>query len=368
MVRYNWQLDNWPDFTFDIAKVEDALFAFAENAGRTTGAWQALPESSRWESLIDMLTAEALKTSKIEGETLDREDVRSSIRKNLGFHDDTRHVKDKRAAGIAALMIDARNTWNEPLTQKNLFAWHKMLLAGSQGILVGSWRTHEEPMQVVSGAIGREKVHYEAPPSSRVPAEMERFIEWFNETPNGGKGIRLAPIRCALAHLYFESIHPFEDGNGRIGRAIAEKALSQGLGRPVLISLSETIEADRKAYYEALKQAQRSLEVTEWVRYFTDVVLRAQIRAEAMISYTVRKTQFFDRFRDALSERQRVAIGKMLVHGPGGLGDGISAAKYAAMTKVSKATATRDLQDLLAAGAIERLEGGGRNTRYRVVV
>jgi Fic family protein len=368
MVRYNWQLDNWPDFTFDIAKVEDALFAFAENAGRTSGAWQALPESSRWESLIDILTAEALKTSKIEGETLDREDVRSSIRKNLGFHDDNRRVKDKKAAGIAALMIDARNSWNESLTQEKLFAWHEMLLAGSQGIHVGSWRTHEEPMQVVSGAIGREKVHYEAPPSSRVPMEMERFIDWFNQSPDSGIGIKLAPLRCAIAHLYFESIHPFEDGNGRIGRAIAEKALSQGLGRPVLLSLSETIEADRKAYYEALKQAQRSRDVTDWVRYFTDVVLRAQIRAEAMIDFTVRKAQFFDRFRDQLSERQRLAIGKMLVHGPGGLGDGVSASKYAAMTKTSKATATRDLQELLAMGAIERLEGGGRNTRYRVGV
>lgn len=368
MVRYNWQMEGWPDFAFDAAKVEDVLFAFAENAGRTTGSWQALPETSRWESLIEMLTAEALKTSKIEGENLDREDVRSSIRKSLGFHDDNRKVKDKRAAGIAALMIDARNTWNEPLTQEKLFAWHEMLLDGSQGIRVGSWRTHEEPMQVVSGAIGREKVHYEAPPSSRVPAEMKRFIEWFNEMPGNGSSMRLAPIRSAIAHLYFESIHPFEDGNGRIGRAVAEKALSQGLGRPVLLSLSETIEADRKAYYEALKQAQRSRDVTEWVRYFTDVVLRAQIRAEAMIGFTVRKAQFFDRFRDILSERQRVAIGKMLVHGPGGLGDGISAAKYAAMTKVSKATATRDLQDLLAAGAIERLEGGGRNTRYRVAV
>ncbi len=368
MVRYNWQLDNWPDFTFDIAKVEDALFAFAENAGRTTGAWQALPEAARWESLIDMLTAEALKTSKIEGEHLDREDVRSSLRKNLGLHDDSRRVKDKRAAGIAAMMINARSTWNEPLTRETLFAWHEMLLAENHGMRVGSWRTHEEPMQVVSGAIGREKVHYEAPPSSRVPVEMERFIDWFNEAPNTGKAMRLAPIRCAVAHLYFESIHPFEDGNGRIGRAVAEKALSQGMGRPVLLSLSETIEADRKAYYEALKQAQRSHDVTEWMRYFTDVVLRAQVRAEAMIDFTVRKAHFFDRFRDTLSERQRVAIGKMLVHGPGGLGDGISAAKYATMTKVSKATATRDLQELLSSGVIERLEGGGRNTRYRVAL
>ncbi|WP_315819352.1 Fic family protein [Paraflavitalea speifideaquila] len=157
------------------------------------------------------------------------------------------HIKDKKAVGIGELMIDVRNTYKEELTQEKLFAWHRMLLPASEGIEVGAWRIHEEPMQVISGAMGKQKVHYEAPPSARVPKEMEQFISWFNETaPGSRKEIKKAPVRSAIAHLYFETIHPFEDGNGRIGRAIVEKALSQGIDRPVLLSLSRTIEANKR--------------------------------------------------------------------------------------------------------------------------
>ncbi len=368
MAIYNWQQDDWPDFTHNPDEFEDELFTFAEKIGRLAGIWQALPEEARLEAVIGMLAAEAIKTSEIEGELLNREDVFSSIRKNLGLHDESRDVRDKRAAGIADLMIDLRNTWQEPLTRELLFSWHGMLLGGSRRIHVGGWRTHEEPMQIVSGAIGNEKVHYEALPSSRVPQEMQKFIDWFNDTaPEGGSSIRQAPIRCAIAHLYFESIHPFEDGNGRVGRAIAEKALSQGIGGPVLLSLSETIESDKSAYYSALKQAQRSNEITDWIRYFLKTILEAQSRAEAMIGFTLRKARYFDSFKDRLNDRQGKVIRRMLEQGLEGSDNGMNAGKYARIAKTSKATATRDLQDLLEIGAFVRLgEAGGRSTKYRI--
>jgi Fic family protein len=368
MALYNWQRATWPNFVHDPVALEEDLFSFAEKAGRITGAWQALPEITQQETVIGTMVAEAIKTSEIEGEFLNREDVFSSIKKNLGLHDGNRHVKDRRAVGIAELMLDVRNSWQVPLTEETLFSWHRMLLGDSRRILVGAWRTHEEPMQIVSGAIGREKVHYEAPPSSRVPQEMEQFIAWFNQTDReSGSVLRQAPIRCAIAHLYFESIHPFEDGNGRIGRAIAEKALSQGLGRPVLLSLSEAIQVRKRAYYDALKEAQRTNEITGWIRYFLQTILDAQTRAESMIDFTIRKAKFFDRFRERLSERQQKAILRMLESGPGHVEQGVSAGKYADITQTSKATATRDLQELIEFGAIVRLgEAGGRSTRYRV--
>jgi Fic family protein len=368
MTRYNWQQKDWPDFSYSPEGVENELFAFAEKTGHISGLLKALPEESQLETIIDMMVTEAIKTSEIEGEYLSRKDVLSSIRKNLGLVSSPEYIKDKKAAGIGELMIDVRNTYKEELTQGKLFAWHKMLLPVSTGIEVGAWRTHEEPMQVISGAIGKLKVHYEAPPSARVPKEMEHFITWFNDTaPGGRKEIKKAPVRSAIAHLYFETIHPFEDGNGRIGRAIAEKALSQGIGRPVLLSLSRTIEANKKAYYDALQEAQGSNEITAWIHYFIKTTLDAQIQAEEQIDFTLKKVKFFDRFRDQLNDRQLVVIKRMLEEGRKGFEGGMNASKYGSISKVSKATATRDLQELLELGAFILLgEGGGRSTKYEV--
>ncbi len=241
-----------------------------------------------------------------------------------------------------------------------------MLLRGSRGVEVGAWRTHIEPMQVVSGAMGNQKVHYEAPPSARVPEEMNRFITWFNETaPGGKKEIKKAPVRSAVAHLYFETIHPFEDGNGRIGRAIAEKALSQGIGRPAVLSLSKAIEEKKSAYYDALQQTQSSNEITEWVNYFVRTILVAQTEAEELIDFTLKKTKFFDKFKDDLNERQLKVIRRMLEEGPKGFQDGMNASKYGSLAKTSKATATRDLQELLERKAFTVI-GAGRSTRYQV--
>ena len=368
MERYNWQLKNWPNFAYSIDNLEDAFFLFVEKTGKTAGMLAALPESVQTEAVIDSMVAEAIKTSEIEGEYLSRKDVLSSIRKNLGLVSSPEYVADKKAAGIGELMIDVRQTYSEPLTTEKLFAWHRMLLKGSKGIEVGEWRTHEEPMQVVSGAMGKEKVHFEAPPSARVPQEMERFITWFNDTaPGGNIEIKRAPLRSAIAHLYFESVHPFEDGNGRIGRALAEKALSQGIGRPALLSLSRTIEENKQAYYDALQKAQSSAEVTEWVTYFVQTILTAQTEAEEAIDFTLKKTKFFDKFSQQLNERQLKVIRRMLEEGPKGFTGGMNAGKYGSIAGVSKATATRDLQELLELGVI-LLSGdaGGRSTKYQV--
>lgn len=367
-MKYNWQQPNWPEFSYDISAVEDALYKFTEQMGRLTGVLKTLPADTQMEAIINTMVAEAIKTSEIEGEYFSRQDVQSSIRNKLGLNTTLEKVQNKRAKGAGELMVDIRNTYAEPLTRQKLFQWHKMLLPDSKGITVGAWRTHEEPMQVVSGAMGKEKVHFEAPPSNQVTLEMKRFIKWFNDTaPGGVKEIKKAPVRSAIAHLYFETIHPFEDGNGRIGRALSEKALSQNAERPILLSLSQTIEANKKLYYAALEQAQRSNEITNWIVYFVNTVIEAQKRAEENIDFILYKAQFFDRFKTSLNERQLKVVKRMLDEGPQGFEGGMNASKYASLTKTSKSTATRDLQELVTIDAIYPI-GGGRSTRYALVL
>lgn len=368
MTPYNWQQPDWPLFSYSLRGVEDTLLAFSEKVGRVSGIIEALPEDTKQDVIVDIILAEAIKTSEIEGEFPHRKDVLSSIRKNLGLHIASEHIKDKSALGLGELMIDVRNTFEKALTEEKLFEWHRMLMGQNKRIEVGQWRTHEDPMQVISGAMGKEKIHFEAPPSSQVPKEMEKFIDWFNATaPGGTNEIKRAPVRAALAHLYFESIHPFEDGNGRIGRAVAEKALSQTIGRPVLLSLSRTIEAKKELYYKSLENAQRSNDVTPWVEYFVSTSLEAQIESEIQIDFTLKKTRFFDRIKSQLNQRQEIVIKRMLEEGPNGFEGGMNARKYISLTKTSKATATRDMQHLLEIGAFV-LAGktGGRSTSYHV--
>ena len=365
LMIYNWQQEDWPQFRYDLSGVEDTLLAFAETAGRATGILKVLTADAQAEAAIEMMVAEAIQTSAIEGELLSRRDVLSSIRKNLGL-DGGAATGDRRAEGAARMMIDVRNSFAEPLSEGKLYEWHRMIMAGHRRIAVGQWRTHDEPMQVISGPIGHEKVHFEAPPSSRVPEEMTRFIGWFNQTaPGGTPAIKKAVVRSAVAHLYYESIHPFEDGNGRIGRAISEKALSQGLARPALLSLSRAIEANRTAYYEALQEGQRSNEITAWVTWFVQTALEAQTQAEEQIDFTLKKTRLFDRFRDQLNERQLQILRRMLEEGPKSFEGGMSAKKYMSITGASKATATRDLQELADQG-IFIATGGGRSTSYQI--
>ncbi|HEV7621278.1 MAG TPA: DUF4172 domain-containing protein, partial [Flavisolibacter sp.] len=211
MAHYNWQQKDWPHFTYSLRQIEDELFLFAEKAGKVTGILQALPKEMQMEAIIEMMVAEAIKTSEIEGEYLSRKDVMSSIKNNLGLNQQPEKVHDKKADGVGELMSDVRSTYKDPLTQDKLFAWHKMLLNANKEIKSGAWRDHKEPMQVISGALGKQRVHFEAPPSENVQDQMEQFISWFNETgPGGAKEIKKAPVRSAIAHLYFETIHPFE--------------------------------------------------------------------------------------------------------------------------------------------------------------
>ncbi len=365
-MAFNWQLEDWPDFKYNLSKLENHFFQFIEQVGRVSGLLKGLPDKIQNQAILDLMVSEAIKTSEIEGEYISRKDVMSSIRNNLGLTRKPEQVKDLRAQGAAELMIDIRNTFKEDLTEEKLFSWHQMVMKGNRGLTIGHWRDHEEPMQVVSGALGKEKVHYEAPPSKRVPEEMKTFIEWFNATgPNGEKNIHQPIVRAAIAHLYFESIHPFEDGNGRIGRAISEKALSQHIKRPVLLSLSKTIEANKNDYYEALMKAQRSIVITPWLAYFVKTTLEAQNEAEKMIDFTLNKTRFFDQFESQLNERQLKVIRRMLKEGPNGFEGGMSAKKYSAITKTSKATATRDLQDLTDKNVFIPF-GAGRSTKYNL--
>ncbi|NBX65526.1 MAG: Fic family protein [Proteobacteria bacterium] len=366
-MTYNWQLPDWPKFQYDLKGIEDQLFIFAEKAGHISGLMQGLPNKTQEEAILDLMVFEAIKTSQIEGENLLRSDVMSSIRNNLGLNPTPEKVGDKKAQGVGQLMVEVRKNFAEPLSEAMLFNWHQILMgAFSKRIAVGQWRDHEDPMQIISGPIGREKVHFEAPPSASVKKEMDQFIAWFNATaPNGKTPIKSPVVRAAVAHIYFESIHPFEDGNGRIGRAISEKALSQGLGRPVIMSLSKAIEAKRRLYYDALGTAQTSNNVTDWIRYFVTTAVEAQEDAERTIGFILFKTKLFDRFRDQMNERQTKVVSRMLENGPSGFEGGMSARKYISITGASRATATRDLQQLVEMGVFEEI-GEGRSTHYQI--
>jgi Fic family protein len=368
MRDYNWQQSDWPHFRYDLSAVHESLVVVAEKMGLIRGKSEHLAKNLQIEMIVDLTVEEAVKTSAIEGEYISRLDIRSSIKNQLGLNPQAISVHDKRATGIAELMLDVRNTFNHTLTEEKLFDWHLMLMSGSPdpSLKIGRWRAGEEPMQIVSGYQGREMVHYEAPPAKQVPDEMKRFIRWFNETaPGKPKAIKFAPVRAAVAHLYFESIHPFEDGNGRIGRAIAEKALSQGSGYPVMLSLSSAIEAEKKSYYDALKENSKTNDITGWIIYFAKLVLTAQLEFEKQVNFVIRKANYFDKFKDHLNERQSKVIKRMMRAGPKGFEGGMSAKKYSAMTGVSKATATRDLQNLLTLKAFKQI-GNGRNIRYEL--
>lgn len=365
-MNYNWQQPDWKSFTYSLRDIEGQLLKFAERIGKISGSVQALPKQAHLDVVITTMVNEAVKTSKIEGEFFKRSDVVSSIRNGLGLNARLERVGDQRAIGISELMLDVHRTYEEPLTVEKLFAWHKMLLKGNKSIETGVWRSHSAPMQVVSGSIGNEKIHFEAPPSKQVPQEMEAFVKWFNNTSSDGPNpIVYSIVRSAIAHLYFESIHPFEDGNGRIGRAISEKIISQNAGTAIPISLSLSIEKNRKEYYKALETAQKNNDLSEWIRYFLSMALQAQAQAAELIGFAIKKARFFEVFQAQLNARQLKVIKKMLEQGPEGFEGGMNARIYIGLTRTSKATATRDLQDLKEKGILLSFRGG-RSTNYQV--
>jgi len=366
-MEWNWQQPDWPEFAWQQARLLKAEALFLVEAGEYAGTAKHLDAEDREQLTVEAMSTEAVTTSEIEGEILDRASVQSSIRRQLGLTADHRKV-GAAEQGVAEMMVDIHRSWAEPLSHDMLFRWHRMLTTGRRDLKeLGSYRTHIEPMQVVSGAIHGPKVHFEAPPSTSVPVEMSRFIDWFNRTEPGSSKPLPALTRAGIAHLYFICIHPFEDGNGRIGRALAEKALAQCLGRPTLTALATTILAKRKAYYAALEASNKHQEITAWLAWFAATAIEAQRRSIALADFLVDKTRFLDRLRDQLNERQKKALLRMLREGPEGFEGGLSAGKYAGITGASPATATRDLADLVARQALLRT-GEQRHTRYQIAI
>ncbi|MFZ0693017.1 MAG: Fic family protein [Alphaproteobacteria bacterium] len=362
---WNWQQPDWPNFAWDKTRFVKAEECLLVEAGVLVGTIKHLGSEDCDQLTIEAMSTEALTTSEIEGEILDKASVQSSIRRQLGLGTDNQRVAPAEQ-GIAEMMVDLYRSFAEPLSDDMLFAWHRMLTAGRHDLKdIGRYRTHEEPMQVVSGAIHAPKVHFAAPPSLTVPAEMARFIDWFHRTaPNGAVPLP-ALTRAGIAHLYFVCIHPFEDGNGRIGRAIAEKALAQSLGHPTLTALAATILLKRKAYYDALEANNKQNEITPWLSWFAATAIEAQRRAIALVEFLIDKTRLLDRLRDQLNERQQKALLRMLREGPDGFEGGLSASKYIGITGASPATATRDLADLVAKHALIRA-GERRHARYHI--
>lgn len=362
-MTWNWQQDNWSNFTYDREALTQSETQFIHEAGMVHGAIKHLTEGDKSYLTIELISNEAVTTSEIEGELLNRDSVQSSIRRNFGLETDNRNVPPAEA-GIAALMADLYQQAGATLTEEQLFNWHTMLMRGRKDLTtIGAYRTTQNPMQVVSGPIATPKIHFEAPPADRVPTEMNRFLAWFNHTAPEGQQPLPALTRAGIAHLYFESIHPFEDGNGRIGRALSEKALSQSMGRPTLIALSQTICRNRKAYYTALEDNSKDLNITDWLLYFTRTVLEAQQYTQRLIDFLIAKTRLYDRLRGKLNERQEKALARMFREGLDGFKGGLSAENYLKITNTSRATTTRDLQSLVELGAL-RKTGELKHTRY----
>jgi Fic family protein len=362
-MKWIWQQPEWPNFRFQPEKLAEREAAFLRQSGVVIGTVKHLPDEERLPLVIDLYSTEALKTSEIEGELLDRDSVQSSLRRQFGLQTDARRVAPAEQ-GIAQMLTDLYKRFSEPLDESTLFQWHRWLMQGRSDLnVVGAYRTHADPMQVVSGAMHAPKIHFEAPPSSRVPDEMKRFCKWFNDSAPGGKNPLPSLTRAAIAHLYFECIHPFEDGNGRIGRAIAEKALAQNTGQPSLTALSLTIQKARSEYYDELERANKQLDIDGWLHWFADVVLAAQNYTLNWLDFLLAKTKLFDRLRGQMNARQEKALLRMTREGPDGFRGGLSASKYSSITGAPAATARRDLGSLVELGALVRT-GQLKGTRY----
>lgn len=362
-MTWNWQQPDWPNFAYDAKALEPLEQHFLRRAGEFVGAYKHVGAEDQETLKIDLISEEAVKTSEIEGEILNRDSVQSSLRAQLGLGAEAPNVKQAER-GISQMMLDLYRNYADLLSDQTMFEWHKMLLAGDNDIkVIGGYRTHADAMQVVSGPIHKRAVHFEAPPSGRVPAEMKRFVAWFNDSAPGGRKALPALTRAALAHLYFVCIHPFEDGNGRIGRALAEKALAQNLGQPTLIALAYTIERKRKDYYAELEHNNKELRIDNWMTYFANAVLQAQDVTIERVDFYIAKAKFYENFRDQLNQRQAKVVASMFRQGVDGFKGGLSAENYISISKTSRATATRDLQDLVEKGALTKT-GELRHTRY----
>jgi Fic family protein len=356
---WNWQKKGWPEFSFNASNFEELEKKFIEKAGMVNGSLLHIDAEQQEALKIELMSEEAFKTSEIEGEYLNRDSIQSSIRKHFGLQTDNRKIPPTEK-GITEMMVNLFHTFDQPLNDETLFSWHESITYGRRDLLdIGKYRTHEDPMQIVSGPLGHSKVHFEAPPSMQVATEMQKFIAWFNESEKNLSTL----VRSSIAHLYFESIHPFEDGNGRIGRAISEKALSQNAGHPILLALSHTIEKNKSAYYQALETYNKGLEIDGWIEFFSNIILKAQDHTILVIQFIIEKGKFYDRFRNLLNDRQLKVVNRIFREGVSGFSGGLSAKNYSTISGATSATTTRDLTKMVELGALTKT-GQLKSTRY----
>lgn len=362
-MMWNWQQPDWPSFSYDAEALISLEMDFQRASGVLVGLLHHINEEDRHSLTVELIGEEALNTSEIEGEHLDRDSLQSSLRRNFGLATDHRRVAPAEE-GIAKMMTDLYQHYDVPLSHNQLHAWHDMLMLGRRDLQqIGRYRSHNDPMQVVSGKVYEPTIHFEAPPSSTMPKEMDTFIEWFNATAPDGSASLPPLTRAGLVHLYFVSIHPFEDGNGRIARALCEKALSQCLGQPTLLAISAAIQKNKKAYYDALEANNKQLHVTDWLVYFGQTILAAHTTTKQLVQFLIEKAKLFDRLRGQLNARQEKALLRLFREGPDGFKGGMSSANYQAITKASAPTATRDLADLVSKDVL-RKTGDKRGARY----
>ena len=363
-MKWNWQKPDWPDFSYQSSQIDEYEKRLLINTGLAFGAFKHINADDKRLLTVELISNEALKTSEIEGEYLNRDSLQSSICRQFGLTTADHRKIPPAEQGIAEMMVDLYRHYDAALSHESLFNWHSMLCNGRTDLKdIGRYRTHLDPMQIVSGPIYAPHIHFQAPPSAQMQAEMAGFINWFNQTGPNGQTPLPALTRAGIAHLYFVCIHPFENGNGRIGRAIVEKALAQCLGQPTLIAIAYTIEKNKKAYYAALEKSNRQNEITVWLKYFSETILTAQAYTQNWIEFLIQKTRLFDRLRGELNPRQEKALVRLCREGPAGFTGGLSAEKYINITSAPRATATRDLQDLVSKKALVRT-GDRKHTRY----
>ena len=365
MAKYTHELPNWPEYSWDNKVLAEKLAAVRHKQGRLIGRMESLGFSLRSEAMLQTLTQDVLKSSEIEGEILDKDQVRSSIARRLGIAIGALTPADRDVEGVVEMMLDATQKYDEPLTKERLFGWHASLFptgySGIHKITVGAWRADKSgPMQVVSGQIGKERVHYEAPEAARLDKEMDAFLDWFNSDAEIDPA-----LKAGIAHLWFVTIHPFDDGNGRIARAIADMALARSENSPQrFYSMSAQIRLERNGYYDVLEATQKrdDLDITTWLEWFLACLDRAFDGAEGTLANVLKKARFWEKHSDApFNDRQRDMLNRLL---EGTFYGTLSSSKWAKIKKTSPDTALRDITELVERGILKKDEGGGRSTSY----
>lgn len=363
MSTYIHELPDWPAFRWANDRLAAPLAAARHLQGRLIGQMGALGFKLKEEAVLRTLTDDVLKSSEIEGEKLDADQVRSSLARRLGMDIGGLTPADRHVEGVVEMMLDATQRYDQPLTEERLFGWHASLFptgrSGMHRITVGAWRDDSSaPMQVVSGPVGRERVHFEAPPAERLGREMRRFLDWFT-----GDSTTEPVLKAAQAHLWFVTIHPFDDGNGRIARAIADMALARSEGSSQrFYSMSAQIRQERGDYYRILEQTQQgTMDVTPWMEWFLACLTRAIEGAQTTLSGVLAKARQWEKLRDVpLNDRQRLVINQLLE----GFEGKLTTSKWAALTRSSQDTALRDILQLVERGVLVRNTAGGRSTSY----